>query len=121
FATTYKDQPTQDVSLAEYVERMKFGQDKIYYITADNFNAASNSPLLEIFRKKNIEVLLLADRVDEWLMSHLVEFDGKAFQSVAKGDLDLGTLEDENKKEEQEKVEKDFEETIKRVKASLGD
>ena len=103
FASTHNDSDVQDVSLADYVSRMKEGQEKIYYVTADTFAAAKNSPHLEIFRKKGIEVLLLADRVDEWMLSGLNEFDGKKLQSVAKGDLDLGKLEDETEKQEQEK------------------
>ena len=92
FASTHADTDEQTVSLADYVARMKDGQDKIYYITADTFAAAKNSPHLEIFRKKGVEVLLMYDRVDEWVMSNLNEFDGKPLQSVAKGDLDLGKL-----------------------------
>lgn len=121
FSSSLTDSETQDVSLEEYVARMKEGQDKIYYITADNFAAAKSSPHLEIFRKKGIEVLLLADRVDEWLVSSLTEFDGKSLQSVAKGDLDLGTLEDEAEKAEQEKVAEEFKDIVERVKEVLGD
>ncbi|KFC50030.1 heat shock protein 90, partial [Halomonas sp. SUBG004] len=98
FASTHTDTATQEHSLADYVERMKEGQKKIYYVVADSFNAAKNSPHLEIFRKKGIEVLLLSDRIDEWLMSHLTEFDGKSFADVAKGELDLGDVEDEAEK-----------------------
>ena len=94
FASTHTDTDKQDVALEDYVSRMKEGQEKIYYVTADSFSAAKNSPHLEIFRKKGIEVLLLSDRIDEWLVSNLDEFDGKHLQSVAKGDLDLGTLDD---------------------------
>ncbi|MGM0520653.1 MAG: molecular chaperone HtpG [Pseudomonadota bacterium] len=121
FSTTHTDSTTQDQSLAEYVERMKEGQQKIYYIVAESFNAAKNSPHLEIFRKKGIEVLLLNDRVDEWLMSHLTEFDGKAFADVAKGELDLGDVEDEEEKKAQEETAKAKEELVKRVQEALGD
>jgi len=122
FASTYADTDTQSVTLKEYVSRMQTGQEKIYYIIADNFLAAKNSPLLEVFRKKNIEVLLLSDRVDEWLVSHLHEFEGKKCQSVSQGALDLGSLED--KKEVEEKkvaVEKDFKDVVEKMKKSLGD
>lgn len=121
FSSTHTDSATQDLSLQEYVARMKEGQKKIYYITAENFNAAKHSPHLEIFRKKGIEVILLSDRIDEWLVSHLSEFDGKPLQSVAKGDLDLGDVEDEKEKEAQKQVEKDFSDFIKHVKETLGD
>ena len=121
FATTHNDSEKQDVSLADYIARMKEGQEKIYYITADSFAAAKNSPHLEIFRKKGIEVLLLTDRVDEWLSSYLTEFEGKALQSVAKGDLDLGKLEDEQEKEEQKKVAEDSKGLLERVKTALGE
>jgi molecular chaperone HtpG len=121
FASTLADTDKQEVSLEAYVSRMKEGQDKIYYVTAETFAAAKNSPHLEIFRKKGIEVLLLSDRVDEWLISHLDEFDGKHLQSVAKGDLDLGAPEDEETKKEQEEVSKDFEAVIKQIKDVLGD
>lgn len=121
FASTLADTDKQEVSLEAYVSRMKEGQDKIYYVTAETFAAAKNSPHLEIFRKKDIEVLLLSDRVDEWLISHLDEFDGKHLQSVAKGDLDLGVPEDEEAKKEQEEVSKDFEAVIKQIKDVLGD
>ncbi|MEO5862763.1 MAG: molecular chaperone HtpG, partial [Burkholderiales bacterium] len=98
FATTLDNSEKQTVSLTDYVARMKDGQDKIYYVTAETFPAAKNSPHLEIFRKKGIEVLLLSDRVDEWVVSHLTEFEGKPLQSVAKGDLDLGALANEAEK-----------------------
>jgi molecular chaperone HtpG len=102
---------------------MKEGQDKIYYVTADSFSAAKNSPHLEIFRKKGIEVILMADRVDEWLVSNLSEFDGKQLQSVAKGELDLDKLGEtsEEDKKEQEETTKDFEAIIKQMKEVLGD
>ncbi|WP_110655024.1 molecular chaperone HtpG [Salinicola halimionae] len=121
FSTTHTDSTTQDQSLSEYVERMKEGQQKIYYIVADGFKAASHSPHLEIFRKKGIEVLLLHDRVDEWLMSHLTEFDGKSFADVAKGDLELDDMADEAEKQAQEETAKSKEGLVKRVQQALGD
>jgi len=121
FASTHNDTPEQTVSLADYIGRMKEGQEKIYFVTADTFNAAKNSPHLEIFRKKGIEVLLLSDRVDEWVVGHLTEFDGKQLQSVAKGGLDLGKLEDEAEKKEAEKAADEYKELIDKVKTSLGD
>jgi len=121
FSTTQTGSEEQTVSLAEYVERMVDKQDKIYYITAESFAAAKNSPHLEVFRKKGIEVLLLTDRVDEWMTNSLTEFDGKQLQSVAKGDLDLGELEDEAEKKAQEETDKNFEDLVERVKTSLGD
>ena len=121
FASTHNDTTEQNVSLADYIGRMKEGQEKIYFVTAETFNAAKNSPHLEIFRKKGIEVLLLSDRVDEWVVGHLTEFDGKHLQSVAKGGLDLGKLEDEAEKQEAEKAADEYKELIDKVKASLGD
>ncbi len=121
FATTQTDEATQTVSLTDYVSRMKEGQDKIYYITAENFTAAKNSPHLEIFRKKGIEVILLSDRIDEWLASHLSDFDGKHLASVTKGELDLGELEDTQEKEEVKKQEEAFESVIKQVTDVLKD
>jgi len=121
FASTHNDNDTQDVGLADYIARMKEGQEKIYYVTADSFAAAKHSPHLEIFRKKGIEVLLLADRVDEWMLSGLTEFDGKKLQSVAKGDLDLGKLEDEAEKQEQEKEAGEFKELTDKIKETLVD
>ncbi len=121
FSTTHTDSPTQDQSLADYVSRMQEGQQKIYYIVADGFNAAKSSPHLEIFRKKGVEVLLLHDRVDEWLMSHLNEYEGKAFVDVAKGELDLGDIEGEEEKQAQEETAKAKEDLVKRVKEALGD
>ncbi len=121
FATTHADTDKQDVSLEAYVSRMKEGQDKIYYVTADSFQAAKNSPHLEIFRKKGIEVILLSDRIDEWLVSNLDEFEDKHLQSVAKGDLDLGILDAEEDKEAQEEVSKDFESVLKQIKDVLAD
>ncbi|MGR9099156.1 MAG: molecular chaperone HtpG [Gammaproteobacteria bacterium] len=121
FASTHHDTDEQSVSLQDYVDRMKEGQEKIYYVTADSFSAAKNSPHLEIFRKKGIEVLLLSDRVDEWLVTNLTEFAEKPLQSVAKGELDLGKLEDEADKKEQEEASKDFESVLKQIKEVLGD
>ena len=121
FASTEKDVEAQTVSLDDYIGRMKEEQDKIYYITADSFNAAKNSPHLEILRKKGVEVLLLSDRVDEWLLSHLPEYDGKTFTSVTQGDLDLGKLDSEEDKKEQEKQETEFASFVERVKTVLGD
>lgn len=121
FSSTHTDKEKQDVSLASYVERMKEGQDKIYYVTADSFSAAKNSPHLEVFRKKGIEVILMADRVDEWLISNLTEFDGKQLQSVAKGELDLDKLDTEEEKKEKEDTTKDFEAILKQMKEVLGD
>ena len=121
FASTDADTDEQNVSLQQYIERMQEGQESIYYITADNFNAAKNSPHLEIFRKKGIEVLLMYDRVDEWLMGSLNEFDGKSFVSVAKGELDLDKFSDEEEQEQQKKVEEDAADIVKKVKDSLGD
>ncbi len=121
FASTQADTPAQIVSLKDYIGRMKEGQEKVYYVTADSFNAAKNSPHLEIFRKKGIEVLLLSDRVDEWVVGHLTEFDGKQLQSVAKGGLDLGKLEDEAEKQDAEKAADEYKELVEKVKSSLGD
>lgn len=121
FATTLSDGPVQDQSLAGYVERMKPEQDKIYYVAAENYHTAANSPHLEIFRKKGIEVLLLHDRIDEWLVSHLAEFDGKAFQDVARGELDLGDLEDSDDKAEQEKVEETYKGLVEKIQELLSD
>ncbi|MGJ8680956.1 molecular chaperone HtpG [Paraglaciecola sp.] len=121
FASTNNDSDVQTVSLADYVSRMQEKQDKIYYITADSYQAAKSSPHLEIFRKKGIEVLLMSDRVDEWLMSHLTEFDEKSFQSITHGALDLGDLEDEDSKKALEEAEKQVEGVAERVKTALGD
>ncbi len=119
FATTHSGDEEQNVSLEDYIGRMQEGQDKIYYIAADSHSAAKNSPHLEIFRKKGIEVLLLSDRVDEWLTSHLMEFEGKKLQSVAKGELDLGA-DEESEKELEEKA-KSAEKLLKRMKKALQD
>jgi len=121
FSTTNNDSEEQSASLADYVSRMKPGQEKIYYVTADSFLAAKNSPHLEVFRKKGIEVLLLAERVDEWLVSNLTEFEGKPLASVARGDLDLGKLEDEAEKKEQEKQAGDYKELTEKIKGALGE
>ena len=121
FSSTREEKEEPTVSLADYVSRMKDGQDKIYYITADTFGAARSSPHLEIFRKKVVEVLLMHDRVDEWVMAHLTEFEGKKLQSVAKGDLDLGKLEDETEKKEQEKEADEFKELTGRIGKVLGE
>ena len=121
FASTQTDSAEQIVSLADYIGRMKDGQDKIYYIVGDSFVAARNSPHLEIFRKKGLEVLLLSDRVDEWLMSHLNEFEGKSFQSVAKGALDLDKIASEEEKQEQKQAEDQYKDLLGRVKDVLGD
>jgi molecular chaperone HtpG len=121
FASTHADTPDEVVSLTDYVARMKEGQEKIYYVTAETFTAAKNSPHLEIFRKKGIEVLLLSDRVDEWVTGSLTEFDGKPLQSVAKGGLDLGKLEDEAEKKEAEQAADEYKELLDKVKATLGD
>ena len=121
FASTKADTPEEVVTLADYIGRMKEGQEKIYYVTAETFNAAKNSPHLEVFRKKGIEVLLLSDRVDEWVIGYLTEFDGKALQSVAKGGVDLGALEDEAEKKEVEKLADEYKDLLERVKTSLGE
>ncbi len=121
FSSTHTDSQTQDVSLADYIGRMKEDQEKIYYVTAESFAAAKNSPHLEIFRKKGIEVLLLADRIDEWVVSHLTEFEGKHLQSVAKGELDLDKLASEEEKKEQEETNKNFESVLKQMQEVLGE
>ena len=121
FATTHNDQDDQTESLDAYIERMKEGQDKIYFITADSPAAARHSPHLEVFRKKGVEVLLLSDRVDEWLVSSLTEYKGKHLQSVTKGDLDLGGLADKEEKEQLEKAAEQHGDLLKRLKEALGD
>ncbi|MCL1059101.1 molecular chaperone HtpG [Shewanella gelidimarina] len=121
FASTHTGEATPNVSLADYIERMQEGQTKIYYIVADSHEAAANSPHLELLRKKGIEVLLMSERIDEWLINHLTEFDGKQMHSVTRGDLELGELEDAGEKEAQEKLETASEGLVKRVKDSLGD
>ena len=121
FATTQDDSDKQSAAFDSYIDRMKPEQESIYYITADSFMAAKNSPHLEIFKKKDIEVLLLGDRVDEWLISNLTEFKGKKFQSIAKGDLDLGKLENESEKGKKKKIEEKAKTLIEKIKKSLGD
>ncbi|MGE0557388.1 MAG: molecular chaperone HtpG [Burkholderiales bacterium] len=121
FASTQKDAADEEVSLADYVSRMKPEQEKIYYVTAETFAAAKASPHLEVFRKKGVEVLLLSDRVDEWMMSFLTEFDGKKLQSVAKGALDLGKLEDEADKKAQEQEAAEHKDLVERIKKALGE
>jgi molecular chaperone HtpG len=121
FSSTHADTDTQDVSLDDYIGRMKAGQEKIYYITADSFAAAKSSPHLEVFRKKGIEVLLMHDRIDEWMMSYLTEFDGKQFQSIAKGDLELGKLEDNEEKQELDKAADEYKDLLKKMQETLGD
>ena len=121
FTSTTSDSEVQNQSLTDYISRIKEGQDKIYFVAAENYHTAKNSPHLEVFRKKDIEVLVLTDRIDEWLMNQLVEFDGKQFQDVTKGSLDLGDLDDEEAKEEQEKVEKEFKSLLDKIKEVLED
>ncbi|KAE9658120.1 molecular chaperone HtpG [Pseudomonas fluorescens] len=121
FASTQGEDGEQVVSLAEYLARAKEGQDKIYYLTGETYAQVKNSPHLEVFRKKGIEVLLLTDRIDEWLMSYLNEFDGKTFVDVARGDLDLGNLDSEEEKKEAEEVAKAKEGLVERIKTALGD
>ena len=120
FASTKADTDAQDVSFKDYIARMQAEQDVIYYITADSFAAAQHSPHLEIFRKKGIEVLLMSDRVDEWLLGSLTEFEGKKLQSIAKGDLDLGKLESETEKEIQKKIEEESKTLVEKIKQTLG-
>lgn len=119
FASTHNHDATQNVSLAEYVARMPKEQDKLYYITADSYLTAKHSPQLEVFNKKGVEVLLLSDPIDEWLVNSFPEFEGKKLQSVAKGDLDLGKLTDEGTKQQQEQLDKDYAELVKRVQKVL--
>ncbi len=124
FASTHNDNDAQNVSLEDYIGRMKEGQEKIYYITADSYNAAKNSPHLEVFKKKGIEVLLMFDRVDEWMMGFISEFDGKSFQSVAKGELDLSKIKGEETEEDKKKAkeeQKAAKKIIKKLKKALGD
>ena len=121
FASTQGDEGEQVVSLAEYLARAKDGQDKIYYLTGETYAQVKNSPHLEVFRKKGIEVLLLTDRIDEWLMSYLSDFDGKSFVDVARGDLDLGNLDSEEDKKAAEEVAKSKEGLVERLKTALGD
>jgi molecular chaperone HtpG len=121
FSTTSTDSEEQTVSLEDYVKRMPEGQEKIYYITADSFAAARHSPHLQIFRRKGIEVLLLSDRVDEWLVSHLNEFDGKPLASIAKGELELDQLADEEEKAAAKQTEGEYAGVVKRMQETLGD
>tara|TARA_Y100000031_G_scaffold45794_1_gene52365 strand:+ start:158 stop:2122 length:1965 start_codon:yes stop_codon:yes gene_type:complete len=121
FATTHTDNEIQDQSLTDYLSRKEEKQDKIYYVAADTFNTAKNSPHLEVFRKNDIEVLLLHDRVDEWLMNHMMEFEGAKFQDVARGSLDLGDMEDKKSEKEQKKVEKEFAGLVKRITDVMDD
>jgi molecular chaperone HtpG len=121
FASTHSDTAEQTSSLTDYIGRMKEGQDAIFYVTGETFNAAKNSPHLEIFRKKGVEVLLLSDRVDEWMLSFMPEFEGKKLTSVAKGGLDLGQLADEAEKKEQESTEKEFKDLLEKMKTALSE
>jgi molecular chaperone HtpG len=121
FATTHTGEATQDVSLDDYIGRMKEGQNKIYYITGDNFSAAKSSPHLEVFRKKGVEVLILSDRIDEWMMTYLSEYDGKQFQDVARGDLDLGEVETEEDKKQQEEAAEEHKSLVERIQNALKD
>ncbi len=121
FASTHSGDAVESVALADYVARMKEGQEKIYYLTAENFTAASQSPHLEVFRKKGVEVLLLSDRLDEWLMTHLTEFDGKSFQHIAKGDLDLGSLTSDEDKKAEEQLQESSQPLVERLQKVLAD
>lgn len=121
FASTQNDSMEQTVSLDDYIARMQSGQDKIYYITAENYNAAKHSPHLEIFRKKGIEVLLMYDRIDEWVLAHFNEYSGKKLQPISKGDLDLGKLDDKDMQKEQEQAKTEFSDIIKKMTQVLGD
>ena len=121
FASTHTGESTQNVSLDDYIGRMKEGQKKLYYITADNFTAAKSSPHLEVFRKKGIEVLILTDRIDEWMMGYLSEYDGKQFQDVARGDLDLGEVETEEDKKHKEEAAEEHKDLLERIKNALSD
>lgn len=121
YTTTMGPGDEQDQGLADYLSRMQEGQDKIYYLVADSLKAARSSPHLEIFRKKGIEVILMYDRIDEWLMGYMQDFDGKSFQDITRGELDLGKLEDKDEKEKQESVEKQLQGLVERAKARLGD
>lgn len=121
FSSTFTNSADQDQSLDAYLERMKDGQEKIYYVVAENFNTAKNSPHIEVFRKKGLEVLLLNDRIDDWLMGHLQDYSGKSFQDVSKGALDLGAVETEEDKKAQQEAEKHFEGLVERMGKALGD
>ncbi|EKO3573378.1 MULTISPECIES: molecular chaperone HtpG [Vibrio] len=120
FASTHEESAQQNVSLAAYVERMKEGQEVIYYLTADSYLAAKNSPHLEQFKAKGIEVILMYDRIDEWLMNYLTEFDGKSFQSITKAGLDLSKFDDEAEKEKHKETEQEFQTVVERIKTYLG-
>ena len=121
FSTTHTGSEVQDQSLDAYLSRMQPEQSKIYYVAAENLQTASNSPHLEVFKKKDIEVLLLTDRIDEWLVNHLMEFDGKMLQDVAKGSLDLGALEDSEEKKASEEIAKEFSDLVTRLSDELGE
>ena len=121
FSSTHNADDNENVSLVDYVSRMKNKQDKIYYVTADTWAAAKNSPHLEIFLKKDIEVLLLHDRIDEWVLQHLTEFEGKALQSINKGALDLGGLDDQDETEKQKSVNQEYAGLVKKIEIALGD
>ena len=121
FASTQSGNDEQVVALSDYIARMQEGQDKVYYLTGESYAQVKNSPHLEVFRKKGIEVLLLTDRIDEWLMSYLTDFDGKSFVDVARGDLDLGALDSEEDKQAQDEVAKSKEALVTRLKTVLGD
>ena len=121
FASTHSGNDEQTVGLSDYIARMTEGQDKVYFLTGESYAQVKNSPHLEVFRKKGIEVLLLTDRIDEWLMSYLTEFDGKSFVDVARGDLDLGALDTEEDKQAQDEVAKSKEALLTRLKTALGD
>lgn len=121
FSTTHTNSPEQDQSLQDYVSRMKPEQKKIYYIASETHNAAKNSPHLEVFRQKGIEVILMSDRIDEWMMSHLMEFDGKSFQDVAKADLDLGELDSAEEKEKHKQEDEQAKPLLERIKTVLGE
>jgi molecular chaperone HtpG len=125
FASSSVEGADPTVSLADYIERMKEGQDKIYYVTGDSYSVINNSPYLEVFRKHGIEVLLMSDRIDEWMMGYLTEFDGKSFQDVARGELDLSSItgdkSDDEKDEKESESNEDKDETITRIKTLLGE
>ena len=121
FSSTHDDQEEQTVTLDDYISRMKPEQEKIYYLISDSHTAAKSSPLLELFRKKGVEVLLLSERVDEWLMSHLSEFEGKKFQTISQGEVDLGKMDDEETKAKKKKHEKSFKDVVESIKKSLGE
>ncbi|PCJ45732.1 MAG: molecular chaperone HtpG [Gammaproteobacteria bacterium] len=121
FSSTETDSSDQTVSLTDYISRMKEGQDKIYFVSAENFETAKNSPHLEVFRKKGIEVIILSDRIDEWLVMHLTEFDGKTLQSVSRGELELGELDSDDEKKALEKASETMKPFVERIKESLGE